>query len=513
MASEDSKYVRAIEADAYDWPAWGGFDNQFYDSFYPYTNLTPPFMDHQKRGEALPFYLNEQQLKLIRDRSRRLVSENEFAICAIENRISFLIGSGLNYRVLPAHKGTTDKILEEAQVVVDTFCEVNELWKLEQEAVLRNDRDGESFMRLFYMPSGVIKLRWVEPEHVRCPNGDTQPQKSFGIETDPRDIYNVRGYWVVRQPLMSWSPDFIPAREMVHFKCNTDSSAKRGMPVFYSVETNLRHAEEILAAMSATAKARAKIALIRRVDGVNKTAAQKMKTDLETGSQFDPTTGGVTNVEQLKNSSILTSSKNIEYEFPSNQGDVTGTVAVLQAELRAAAARLVMPEYMLSADASNGTYNSQGLTDSPVTRNFQRLQTQYRHWFGESKTPGREALIWRQIKYAVEMGILHEDTLSCVKVVAQPPDIISRNPDTAASANRTYFDMGVKSPQAIAGELGYDWVQIQEERKAAGLPPVNPMAAGMTSPVAPPPTDAPQGGQSGDDDGEYEMDASLFEGL
>lgn len=516
MASEDNQFVRALESDAYEWPGWGYYDSQFYDSFYPLVNLTPPFMDHQKRGEALPFYITEQQLKLIRDRSRRLCADNEFAICAIENRTSYIVGSGFKYRVLPVGD-VSDSLLTDCQKVVDVFCEINELWKLEQEAVFRNDRDGESFLRLFPQASGVLKLRWVEPEHIRAPVGQNTPQLSFGIETDPRDICNIRGYHVVRQPLESWTPEFIDAEEIVHFKCNVDSSSKRGMPLFYAVETNLRHAEEILLAMSATAKARAKIALIRKVDGVSKNAAQKMKSDLETGSKFDPTTGGITNVEQLENGSVLTASKNIDYTFPSNQGDTANTVAVLQAELRAAAARLVMPEYMLSADASNGTYSSQGLTDTPATRNFQRLQVQYRHWFGESKSPGREGLVWRQIKHAVDVGILPDTVLSCTKVIAQPPEIISRNPDTAATANRTYFDMGVKSPQGICAELGGDWVQVQEERKAAGLPPVNPMAAGLGVGMpgnTPQNKSAPAPESEGDEETEdYELDAGLFKDL
>ena len=46
-----------------------------------------------------------------------------------------------------------------------------------------------------------------------------------------------------------------------------------------------------------------------------------------------------------------------EYEFPAAGIDAGRYVTVLQAELRAIASRLVMPEFMLTSDASNANYS------------------------------------------------------------------------------------------------------------------------------------------------------------
>ena len=62
-----------------------------------------------------------------------------------------------------------------------------------------------------------------------------------------------------------------------------------------------------------------------------------------------------------------------DYEFPAAGIDAGRYVAVLQAELRAVASRLVMPEFMLSSDASNANYSSTMVAEGPAVKMFDRL--------------------------------------------------------------------------------------------------------------------------------------------
>ena len=55
----------------------------------------------------------------------------------------------------------------------------------------------------------------------------------------------------------------------------------------------------------------------------------------------------------------------MEYDFPARGLDASSFVAVLQAELRAIAARLVMPEFMFTSDASNANYASTMVAEGP----------------------------------------------------------------------------------------------------------------------------------------------------
>lgn len=463
-------------------------DAQYPNSYWPYPAqpvYPQAFLNDQKRGEALPYYLNWHQLRAIRDRSRLLCSTNEYAISAITNLQSFIVGSGFTYRALPAHddKEGNDELISQVQRVIDIFVGANRLDQIEAETVQRDAVDGETFLRLFYDESGLVRVRFIEPEHVYPGEGDGDPAHSFGVETDPDDICNIRGYDVVENPLTTgWTTKFVSGRKVIHSKRNVTSGAKRGLPLLYPVEANLRRAEELLAAMSVTTKTRAKVAMIRRIEGASKTAAQRLKTEAETGTTI--TAGGLTtNVEEYPLGTILTASKNLEYEFPQhNAGSETG-IQVLQAELRAVAARLVMPEMMLSADASGATYSSQLVAEAPSTRNFERLQRYYRSLFGESRAPRHESLIWRQIAHAVNTGLIPREALTDVKIIAQGPAIIPRDPDKAATANKTYLDMKAKSPQQICAEIGGDWNVTQREFKAAGYPdgPMGgaPMTGGM----------------------------------
>ena len=157
------------------------------------------------------------------------------------------------------------------------------------------------------------------------------------------------------------------------------------------------------------------------------------------------------------------------------------------------------------------------VAEAPVARNFEREQKHYCGFFGASRVPGRESLVWRQIKAAVRVGVLPPEAMTRLRVVVTAPDIISRDPDKAAAADKVYFDMGVVSPQRICESIGGNWEQTKKERKDAGLPDVNAMLGGMpgdqgisgSQPQAP---GSPGQGEEGDGEpGEFEFDASEFD--
>ncbi len=63
-----------------------------------------------------------------------------------------------------------------------------------------------------------------------------------------------------------------------------------------------------------------------------------------------------------------------EYQFPSETAPVDKNVAAIQAELRACAAALAMPEYMLSGDASNANFSSTMVAEGPAVKTFEEMQ-------------------------------------------------------------------------------------------------------------------------------------------
>lgn len=421
--------------------------------------LPPYYFDNYLRGEALPYYKNQWELKTVRDRHRKLVATNPFAVSALSNRVHYIVGDGLTIKV-SAIEESDESLADDVKKFIDIFSEVNDLTRLQQEAKWREDEDGEAFVRLFPQRSGPLAgmtyLRFIEPELVRDPRGDMTGETSFGIDSVPGDTQSVLGYQVVDNPSIDYSPQFVPEAEVVHFKGTTRSSAKRGLPKLYQVEGSLRRAEDLLASMSAMAKTRAKIAAIRKMKGTGKTAAQTFNDDLAEVQSTDPVTGAVRNVERFALGTIITAPQTIEYEFPNSGAGVAEFVMVLEAELRSVASLLNMPEWMLTANAGNSNYSASFVAESVAVKAFQTEQERIRCLWAESRFGMRKSVIWRALEVAIDAGLFPEDLGARIRLVAEAPSLIARDQDREASTNKLYMDMKVKSRARIQQELGYD---------------------------------------------------------
>src|SRR5690606_827412 len=88
-------------------------------------------------------YRNEGELRTIRGNSRHLCLTNEFAICAIENRISYLVGWGHQYSPAPKPGDELSEAdMQAVSEVLDAFCKENMWGAVRQpEIVRRLDRD------------------------------------------------------------------------------------------------------------------------------------------------------------------------------------------------------------------------------------------------------------------------------------------------------------------------------------------------------------------------------------
>lgn len=109
-------------------------------------------------GNSVPFATYEQ-LADIRQQCRRLAATNEFAINGIENRTSYLVGSGHVYRASIRKGVEAPAELElDVQAVLDEFMHLNRWQSRQQEIVRRLDRDGEVFLRFFVDANGVTRV-------------------------------------------------------------------------------------------------------------------------------------------------------------------------------------------------------------------------------------------------------------------------------------------------------------------------------------------------------------------
>jgi len=396
---------------------------------------------------GIPF-ADELQLAQIRDQCRALAVENEFAINGHENRISYIVGSGHVYRAVSRRGAEIDESsVAEVQAVIDEFVRLNRWHQRQQEIVRRKDRDGECFLRLFPAADGTARVRFVEPAEVATPDQRrSDPAASFGVQTDPDDVETVLGYWIGGR--------LIDAAEVQHRKANVDANVKRGLPLFYPVRKNLRRAEKLLRNMSVVAEIQSAIAVIRKHRAATAAGLAEFVAGGADLSVTSGATGRTSHFRRYAPGTILDAASGTEYEFPAAGIDAGRYVAVLQAELRAIASRLVMPEFMLTSDASNANYSSTMVAEGPAVKMFERLQH-------EMLTDDIE-LFWRVLRGAVEAGRLSPDALRSVEVRGIPPTLAVRDRLKEAQADQILLRNGAMSVATMAMRNGLDPEQEQQ---------------------------------------------------
>lgn len=385
---------------------------------------------------------NEQQLSEIRARCRMLALTNEFAINGHENRVSYIIGTGHRYQTLPVNSDPSAKAT--ASMVQDwltEFLEVNRWHARQQEIIHRQDRDGEAFLRLFHSADGITRIRFVEPEQVVTPTKKaSDPSARFGIQTDPYDVENALGYYV--------DGVLVDASEIQHRKSNVDFNVKRGLPLFFPVWKNLRRAEKLLRNMSVVAEIQSAIAIIRKHRSGTRSSVEQFVSDRADASVTNSATGQTTNYRRYAPGTILDASASMDYEFPAMAIDAGQFVKVLQAELRATASRLVMPEFMLTSDASNANYSSTMVAEGPAVKMFERLQ----HQMIEDDL----ALIGRARDYAIRIGRLPDAARTAVKIKGIPPMLTTRDRYKEARADEILLKNGAMTPETMASRHGLE---------------------------------------------------------
>ncbi len=394
--------------------------------------------------EALP-YRTDSELTAIRNRSRLLALINEYAIAAIDNRINYIVGPGHTYTaVAKRNEEPGDELIQQVQDVVDDFVKVNKWHKRQQENQRRGDRDGEVFLR-FFTETGKLVVRYIEPGQVSTPSGHPDKDHQFGVESTPDDVEDVIAYWVDGKR--------IEAAEIQHRKRNVDMTCKRGLPTLFAVGANLGRVEKVTRNMATVTEIQSAIAMIRKHMNQSRAGIEAFTAGKADVTHTDTITGRTQTAQRFAPGTILDVNEGIEYEFPTMKVDPSKPVGVIQAILRAVAARLVMPEYMLTADASNANYASTLVAEAPAVKGFGREQA--------TMIEEDQEVIGRAIDVAVINGRLAEGVLDMVEIQVQAPTLVVRDELKETQKHQIENTSEVLSKQTWAAKAGLDYEQEQ----------------------------------------------------
>jgi capsid protein len=360
----------------------------------------------------------QEQLDAIRCKTRQLADTNEFAIGGQENRVNYIVGTGHTYQATAKpNTDVSEQTLANVQVVVDEFLKANNWSVRQREIQWRKDRDGECFLRFFVdSETNAIRVRFVEPGQVSTPSGDQRDNATFGIVTDEDDVETVVGYYV--------DDEQVDADDIQHRKANVDLNVKRGLPLYYPVTANLSRIEKLLRNMTTVAGIQAAVAMIRKHSGAgadSNTTADFVANhaDVSVTPSSTSSTAKTQYYERFRSGTILDAPSSMDYEFPANAIDASRYVQVIQAELRAIAARLVMPEFMLTSDASNANYSSTLVAEGPAVKNFQRLQ--------QAMADDDIEILDRVLDRAVDSEQITQEERDSIDIDVTTPTVISRD--------------------------------------------------------------------------------------
>jgi hypothetical protein len=403
-------------------------------------------------------FRNCTELFKIQSIGRCLWRDNEFAINGHKNRINYIVGSGHKYTVVGKTKDVPDPTVKQVQEVLDEILKVNKWNHRQKEIKLRDDRDGETFIRKFRSDDGIMKFRFIEPRSIQPPNME-KPYQSYGIETEKDDVEEVLAYWVDGEP--------IEAYEIQHRKWNVDSSIKRGLSLFFPVRKNLTRAAKLLRNMSLATEIQTAIALIRRHEQATRDAVRTF-VSAKAEQQVTNPAGTTENILRYPPGSILDVPKGQDYDIP-KQLDPSKTISALQAELRAIASRLVMPEFMLTSDASNANFSSTMVAEGPAVKNFESDQEEQIEYDLE--------LLDCALDHAAESGLIPMDDRNSITIQVEPPSVQVRDRFQEAQVRQIDMGLGILSPQSATAQIQLDYEQEQTNleqhiERGGGLPTI-----------------------------------------
>ena len=442
-------------------------------------------------------YINEAEFRWIRARSRAFLSVNPYAAGAVRNRVAYAVGSGHTYSVASrqtagwrgdrlkrsqthhdrrssAEDGGSalacsfdppydEPLLADCRAVLDEFCRVNRWSQRQKETIRRLDRDGERFLRFFAdVENGLLRVRFIEPLEIQNPPGATAADGWFYGIRFARHAAGLDMETPLEYALVDVSPqgtvadvrETVPAADVQRLTANVDLSSPRGLPVFFALQGHLNDAVRTLKATGRIVEFRARIGMIRRHVNATRESIQK-----SVGTPNDGLSESrVRTARQYPYAAIIDASDATDYQFPSEAAPVDKNVAAIQAELRAAAAALAMPEYMLSGDASNANYSSTMVAEGPAVKTFEALQAD----LIEADLEVMERALVVAAAAGRIAGASADDILDLVSVSAEPPLIKSENRLQEAQADQILLAAGVMSKATFAARQGLVYAEEKE---------------------------------------------------
>lgn len=447
-----------------------GYWQRMFQDFYDRLSNDPNFFggvnntSRRKTGGNFPFFDSEQELGVLRESARMLCGMNPHAKGLLNGLLGFTVGLGASVRVQPkkdvpeARAAEAETLQPQAQAHIDRTQVRNGWVRRHQEFFSRSRRDGEAYLRLFFLDNGDTDIRFVWPEQIRQPPNSTTQEYGFGVKPDPDDGEKIVEYAVY--PVDDeQTPDYVPADEMISVLCNVDTGVRRGIPDFcWGVADLLSASSGLEMAMGEGSRLQASIAYIRQHTNATQTQIQSfVAADPSTTRKTDPFTGKDKYVKNYEPGLIVDTNQNTSFVGSPYNAGIAGHLEVSKLMVRSACVAWNAPEWLGSADASNNNFASSLVAESPFVKQIKLIQQIYCEAF--------KCLFERVLCHAVEAGLIPREVLELLEVVVTLPDPESRNGLVDAQQAAIEIPLGVDSRQQYADRHGRDYERVLKDNE------------------------------------------------
>lgn len=416
---------------------------------------------------------------------------------AMANRGYYTVDVGHTYIVKPREEnaGTDSSSVRRVESFIEQWIIENDWSNRQEEVNHRLDQHGEVFDLMRYDTDGMLRLGLVEPTDLENdPNSmyqqDDDSDKRYvdllGVRRTNDIFFESHSYFIDGVQRGIWLGDFryfmkqarsigaaLPdfrqitgSMQSLIFsrRRNVISKAPRGMTFFWPVRDELRWSKLLLGNLMRISAFQSAIGALRTInDTVSADAVRQYLA-----SSQDGTKNSQAETMDSPAPMVVTKPASIKWEFPDTGVGNSNHIEVLVQLLRAASSGMRLPEFMLTANVSEGNFASTLVSEGPYHKAIRRAQHQLIHEDLQ--------IIDAALRYAAESGRfdLTLADIEAVKVEAKPPRVQTRNRQEDFEINQKLWEDGLLSGKDLLASEGYEYrpqhAQIQLER-AEELPP------------------------------------------
>lgn len=402
---------------------------------------------------------------------------------AKDNRGFYIVDTGHSITVKPKDENSPNAAaVKKVERFLEKWLKENN-WNLRQSEVShRCDRHGEVFDLLYYDDDGILRVYFAEPtdleEDPNSPYQDSDPGNNpnplqyvdlFGVRRTNDIRYRPVGYFIES----GWFPDLkyispmgsVPTPDKLnagkvavqHRKRNVLANDPRGLTLYWPVRDEMIFAKKLLANLMRVSAFQAAFGAIRTINASQ--GADQVRSWLAS-QQTGGGSSGQKETFDFPAASVVTVPGTVKYDFPETGTGNSNQIDVLVALLRACAAGMKLPEFMLTANVSEGNFASTLVSEGPFFKAMKYEQYQM-------KTED-EVILMQALRFAASNGIedLSDNDIDDIVLHIQPPEVQTRNRAEEFSFKQELWDRGELSGKTWLASEKLDRESEQAQRQS-----------------------------------------------